>query len=46
MHGQMKQKKRTKIYDRFKTSMNKGFILVTTDVVARGIDFNDVPLVI
>lgn len=46
MHGQMKQKKRTKIYDRFRAEVNKPIVLITTDVVARGIDFNDVPLVI
>lgn len=37
MYGQMKQKKRDKIYDKFKVT-NKG-VLISTDVCARGVDF-------
>ena len=40
IHGQMKQKKRDKIYDEFRTS--KSGVLISTDVCARGVDFYDV----
>lgn len=40
MHGKMKQKKRNKIYERF---MKKNYgILISTDLIARGLDFLDV----
>jgi len=44
IHGQMKQKKRNKIYDSF-VQWDKG-LLVATDVVARGIDLPDVNWII
>ena len=40
IHGQMKQKKRNKIYESFVT-WEKG-LLIATDVIARGIDLPDV----
>ena len=40
IHGKMKQKKRNKIFERF---MQKNFgILISTDLIARGLDFLDV----
>ena len=44
IHGQMEQKKRTKIFNAF-TSASEG-ILITTDVVARGIDFEAVSFIV
>jgi len=44
IHGQMKQKKRNKIYDSF-VLWDKG-LLIATDVVARGIDLPDVNWII
>jgi superfamily II DNA/RNA helicase len=44
MNGQMVQKKRQKIVSNFKSG--EKVILFTTDVLARGLDFDDVPLVI
>ncbi|CAD8165649.1 unnamed protein product [Paramecium octaurelia] len=44
MNGQMAQKKRQKIVTNFKST--NSVILFTTDVLARGLDFDDVPLVI
>lgn len=40
MHGLLKQKKRNKIYSEFKTKSKA--ILITTDVMARGIDFEGI----
>jgi len=40
----MKQSKREKIYDRFKTIKNG--VLVCTDVCARGVDFENVNYII
>lgn len=42
----MKQKKRNKVFNSFKASAAENCILLTTDVLARGIDFQDVPIVI
>ncbi len=44
IHGQMKQKKRNKIYESF-VQWDKG-LLIATDVVARGIDLPDVNWII
>lgn len=44
MHGQMKQKKRNKIVQSFQNE--KSSILIATDVVARGIDFDNVNTII
>lgn len=44
IHGQMKQKKRNKIYETF-VGLDKG-VLIATDVVARGIDLPDVNWII
>lgn len=44
MHGQMKQSKREKIYDKFKTLENG--VLVCTDVCARGVDFENVNYIV
>jgi superfamily II DNA/RNA helicase len=44
IHGQMKQKKRNKIYESF-VGLEKG-VLIATDVVARGIDLPDVNWII
>ena len=40
IHGKMKQKKRNKIFERF-MKKNSG-ILISTDLIARGLDFMDV----
>jgi ATP-dependent RNA helicase DDX55/SPB4 len=40
IHGKMKQKKRNKIFDSF-MKKNCG-ILISTDLIARGLDFLDV----
>jgi len=44
LHGKMEHKKRTLIYSQF-TSSKRG-ILFCTDLAARGLDFNDIDLVI
>ncbi len=44
MHGDVEQKERISILDRFKSNKNK--VLITTDVNARGIDIPNVDLVI
>jgi ATP-dependent RNA helicase DDX55/SPB4 len=50
LHGKIDQKKRSKIYNEFKTqSSDKGGlhqILLTTDLAARGIDIPDVDWII
>lgn len=50
IHGQMKQKKRNKMIETFRllksgVSLIKG-VLICTDVVARGIDFDDVKFIL
>lgn len=44
VHGKMKQKKRTKIANAFITD-SQG-ILISTDLIARGIDFQDVNFIL
>jgi len=44
MHGDISQRKREHTYARFKE--NKFRVLVATDVAARGLDVNDIELVI
>ena len=44
MHGQLKQKKRNNIYDEF--AKTEEGILISTDVLARGVDFPDVNWII
>jgi superfamily II DNA/RNA helicase len=50
LHGKVDQKKRTKIYNEFKTQSDdkQGLhqILITTDLAARGIDIPDVDWII
>ncbi len=45
IHGNVKQNKRTSIFESFMKSQQKG-ILVSTDVCARGVDFPNVDLII
>lgn len=44
MHGDISQRKREYTYQRFKE--NKFRVLVATDVAARGLDVNDIELVV
>lgn len=44
LHGDMKQEQRTKVMNAYKTGQGK--ILVATDVAARGIDVDDIRLVV
>lgn len=44
LHGQMVQKKRSAIYDEFVRSQNG--VLVTTDLIARGVDIPDVDCIL
>ena len=49
LHGKIDQKKRTKIYDQFKSGIEKEgkhLILLTTDLSARGIDIPDVDWIV
>ena len=44
LHGDMKQNQRTQVMNGFKE--NKFKVLIATDVAARGIDVNDIEIVI
>jgi superfamily II DNA/RNA helicase len=48
LHGKINQKKRTQIYQEFKSEQKTTFnkLLITTDLAARGIDIPDVDWII
>jgi superfamily II DNA/RNA helicase len=49
LHGKIDQKKRTKIYSKFKSENledDKHLVLLTTDLSARGIDIPDVDWIV
>ena len=46
LHGKINQKKRTKIYNSFRSQDDHQKILLTTDLAARGVDIPDVDWII